>query len=99
MVLAGCGMHLASGRRNNVDQLLWPRYYLYAIIGVNALYLLCRVVLSWTSMGKWNLRLGGFPELLLQDGRLHRGLYSSHISYLSIYVVDIYIYNCMYTCT
>lgn len=31
------------------------RYYLFAIIGVNALYFLFRVILSWSSMGKWNL--------------------------------------------
>ncbi|CAL1127240.1 unnamed protein product [Cladocopium goreaui] len=30
-------------------------YYLFAIIGVNALYFLFRVILSWSSMGKWNL--------------------------------------------
>ena len=31
------------------------RYYLFALIGVNALYFLLRVILSWSSMGKWNL--------------------------------------------
>ncbi|CAK9099624.1 unnamed protein product, partial [Durusdinium trenchii] len=31
------------------------QYYLYAIIGVNALYFLLRVIRSWSSMGKWNL--------------------------------------------
>ncbi|OLQ07283.1 hypothetical protein AK812_SmicGene9310 [Symbiodinium microadriaticum] len=31
------------------------QYYLYAIIAVNALYFLGRVVMFWSSMGKWNL--------------------------------------------
>ena len=35
-----------------------PRYYLFAIIGVNLLYLIFRVFLAWDSMGKWNLLLG-----------------------------------------
>ncbi|CAJ1360092.1 unnamed protein product [Effrenium voratum] len=31
------------------------QYYLFAIIGVNLLYLIFRVFLAWDSMGKWNL--------------------------------------------
>mmetsp|Transcript_44137 Transcript_44137/g.116676 ORF Transcript_44137/g.116676 Transcript_44137/m.116676 type:complete len:158 (-) Transcript_44137:74-547(-) len=31
------------------------QYYLYGILGVNALYFVWRVLLHWDSMGKWNL--------------------------------------------
>mmetsp|Transcript_12529 Transcript_12529/g.25480 ORF Transcript_12529/g.25480 Transcript_12529/m.25480 type:complete len:158 (+) Transcript_12529:3-476(+) len=44
--------HAEKKQAKYAETTIW--YYLYAILGVNALYLLWRVMMNWDSMGKWN---------------------------------------------
>ncbi|CAE8600005.1 unnamed protein product [Polarella glacialis] len=68
-------------------------YYLYAIIGVNALYFIWKVLLNWSSMGKWNLM--GLPLFLFVSNFTYKGINSSlqigasYELYLDLYAVNI----------